>query len=120
MACGRVIDHLIYPASNTPTQPLQPRSVVTGDMNAHHPWWNTPEDGLNERGSARIIDLLFTHKLDLINTPGCGTHMQFSRSKETALDLTFSTPDMRDKVIDWRVDTTSHAGSDHYPIRFEV
>ena len=82
---------------NTP----QPQTVLTGDMNAHHPWWNTtrkPQRGNNLVAWAEMNDVI------LLNEPDIRTYMSRSHNTQSVLDLIFITPDLDEFVINWAID----------------
>lgn len=89
-------------------------SIVLGDFNSHHPWWDpyNPETPNSER----LVEWLDSNKLTLKNNIGEGTFFRPNLRRESVLDLTFSTGDIQDKILDWQ--TLKDIGSDHYGILF--
>jgi hypothetical protein len=59
------------------------RTLVCGDFNAHHHWWNS------ERAEGHI------------NTPDVPTFYRANLARASVIDLAFATMDMREEVRDW-------------------
>lgn len=98
------------------SQTLYSKSVILGDFNTHHPWWDplahtTP-------GADQLVDWLEQQDLALLNTPGTGTFFRPNLARESVLDLTFATSAIASKIQDWQV--LPDLGSDHYGLLFTV
>jgi len=95
---------------------LDPNSIILGDFNTHHPWW----DPLN-RASPRAVDLvhwLEARNLLLVNTPGTSTFFRPNLERPSVLDLTFVSNTIANRVEDWQ--TLPDLGSNHLGILFSV
>src|SRR5690606_11475446 len=110
---NRVIDRILLPNSHT----LPPRTIVTGDFNAHHPWWNSSRP---PRNADSVIAFTKRLSLDLLNIPDTPTYVLRNGKGTSVLDLTFLTPDLHNLVDDWCVDEEAITGSDHLPVRFNI
>lgn len=97
-------------------QPLFSNTLLLGDFNTHHPWWDPftkPSLGAND-----LVDWLEVNDLVLINTPGTGTYFRPGLVRESVLDLTLVTSSLASRIIDWQV--LPDLGSDHFRILFTV
>jgi Endonuclease-reverse transcriptase len=89
----RTLERALYPL-----QQLHPNSILLGDFNTHHPWW----DPLANRSTSanNLVEWLENHNLELINTPGIGTFFRPHLEKESVLDLTFATSYLASRIED--------------------
>lgn len=96
--------------------PLYKDSIVLGDFNTHHPWW----DPLHEKSTSAdtLVEWITDNNLFLLNTPGTGTFYRPHMEQPTVIDLTLNTSSLVDKIQDWQ--TTPDLGSDHIGILFNV
>lgn len=82
------------------------------DSNAHHVEWGNSTN--NPRGLELLDEItqqrLFIHNDRMITFIGRGT--------STAVDLTISSFNLKEKVMDWKVNHDLHLLSDHLPITF--
>lgn len=96
---------------------LPSRTIITGDFNAHHPWWNSSRA---PRNADSVITFARRLDLDLINVPDTPTYVLRNGQGTSVLDLTFITTDLHKYVDDWCVDEEALTGSDHLPVRFTI
>jgi hypothetical protein len=83
------------PRSLTPL-PLPCRCMITGDLNAHHPLWNS-----HVRRPARadeLVELIEDHQWQLVNVPDVPTHHYRNGTGSSVLDLTLAAPSMAREV----------------------
>jgi hypothetical protein len=76
--------------------PLQPNTILLGDFNTHHPWWDplakpTP-------GADQLIEWLEQYHLNLLNTPGISTFFRPHLARESVLDLSFATSSAANRI----------------------
>ena len=97
-------------------QPLYPNTILLGDFNTHHPWW----DPLAQKtpGADQFIEWLEQHDLELLNSPGTGTFFRPNLTRESVLDLSFTISSLANRIQDWQV--LPDLGSDHYGILFSI
>ena len=76
----RTIERMLLPRN------LPRASLVLGDFNTHHPWWD-PLCPVTSPGAERLIEWTEDQHLELINTPGTGTFFRPHMSRESVLDL---------------------------------
>jgi exonuclease III len=86
-------------------------SIVCGDFNAHHSWWNSHASSLRAEA---LVDWCNTHDLELLNLPD---RVIFFRKKqetvvESTIDLTFVSPAIQELDPSWYISEDS-SGSDH-------
>jgi exonuclease III len=91
-----------------------PRTIISGDFNAHHPLWNSSKRPLR---ADRVMHLLDEQNFHLLNTPDIPTF--FNGRSESVIDLTLVSNDIMDKVRNWSVleETTS---SDHMVVCIDI
>jgi hypothetical protein len=96
--------------------PLSQNSIILGDFNIHHPWW----DPLARKSPLAddLVEWITVNNLLLLNTPGAGTFFRPNMSRPTVIDLTLCTSPLLDRVQDWQI--LPDLGSDHYGIRFNI
>ncbi len=95
---------------------LEANTVILGDFNTHHPWWDplVPQS----TNSSYLIDIIERYSLNLLNTPGEGTFYRPNMSIPSVLDLTFATQGIVDKIQDWQI--IPDLGSDHFGVLFTI
>ena len=98
--------------------PLPQHTIIAGDFNAHHQWWNyavkTPK-----RAEA-IIHWTDTNNLQLLNQEDTPTYHYRNGTGTSILDLTFAPPTTTESITSWAVDDEATTGSDHEVIRFDL
>jgi hypothetical protein len=96
--------------------PLYQNSIILGDFNTHHPWW----DPLARKSAWAddLVEWITDNNLLLLNTPGTGTFYRPNMARPTVIDLTLSTSSLLDRVQDWQ--TIPDLGSDHFGILFNI
>jgi ribonuclease HI len=99
------------------TKEFPPRTIITGDMNAHHPWWNS---AANQMRSDALVTWMEDHDYALRNEPDEPTYYSRTGRSQSVIDLTFTSPEVDIDVINWAIDDEAHTGSDHLPIRFDI
>jgi Endonuclease-reverse transcriptase len=102
----RVLTHITLPE----------RTILAGDFNAHHPWWNS--NTKREIRHQPLISILEKGNFDLINEEDTPTFHYNQGS--SVLDLVFSSPSLTPSIINWAVDDENPTTSDHELIRFEI
>ena len=93
-------------------------SILCGDFNAHHSLWNSAVQQ-QIRGDV-LVEWFRANKCDLVNQPDIPTYNYRQGTGSSILDLTLTTEDLFDRVVDWTVDEDAHTGSDHEVVRFTL
>ncbi|KYN22667.1 hypothetical protein ALC57_04928 [Trachymyrmex cornetzi] len=91
------------------------RSILLGDLNAHHPMWSGSRTNSAGRVLGRCID---DYSLVVLNPPSSPTHISFSPPSSSTIDLAIASPHISpfcDTFI-----LPDLLGSDHYPIVVRV
>jgi hypothetical protein len=96
---------------------LQPDSIIAGDFNTHHPWWD-PLTTTTSSNAELLVDWIEESNLSLLNTPGQGTFYRPNLQRPSVLDLTLATASLADRIVDWQV--LPDLGSDHFGILFTI
>jgi hypothetical protein len=94
---------------------LSHETLIVGDFNAHHNWWNSSIT--NSVRASSLISWLNLYNFDLINEPDIQT---CSRSANSIIDLSFATQKLYSLISDWCIDESNATGSDHELIRFYI
>lgn len=98
--------------------PIPDRCIIAGDMNAHHPLWNSAVR--SPKRAQELVSLMEENNLVLLNKMDKPTY-HFRTGKGTSvLDLCFVTPCLEDVAVNWAVDKNACTGSDHETIRFQL
>ena len=97
---------------------LPPSSLLLGDFNIHHPWWDPLSLATPTASADNFQEWLEDHQFSLLNTPGTGTFFRPNMEQESVLDLSFATQDLVARVEDWTIHPD--IGSDHYAISFTI
>ena len=95
---------------------LQPNSLLLGDFNTHHPWWDPLAKP--STGADKLVDWFENQDLALLNTPGIGTFFRPNLARESVLDLTLASSSLANRIEDWQV--LPDLGSDHFGLLFTV
>jgi hypothetical protein len=107
---GRTLERVLYPRT------LFPSSIILGDFNTHHPWWD-PLAPVST-GANTLVEWIETQQLALQNDPGKGTFFRSNMERESVIDLTLTTSPLASRVQDWQV--LPDLGSDHFGILFSI
>ncbi|CAH1963612.1 unnamed protein product [Acanthoscelides obtectus] len=91
---------------------LNNTGIIGGDFNAHHNIWGSYKT--NQKGH-QIADILSDIDIILLNT---GQPTRFSQNNNSAIDLTFSSPNLAIQCTWYTLGDTM--GSDHFPIIIEI
>src|SRR5437588_5329827 len=95
---------------------LPERTILSGNFNAHHLWWNW-----KARRALRhetLINILENGDFDLINEEDTPNYHDSNGS--SVLDLTFTSPQITDLLSNWAVDEDNPTSSDHEMIKYEI
>jgi hypothetical protein len=96
---------------------LNGNSILAGDFNAHHPWWNSEATPTR---TEKLLPFLTDNHMDLVNIPDVPTYHHRQNTGDSVIDLVFATDNISDRVLDWAVDDTTHTGSDHEILRYTL
>lgn len=77
------------------------RSILTGDMNAHHPWWNAQTK--SQIDHLQLLQIREAHDFDLTNTPDETTYDYRTGKGISVMNITFTTPDNTTIVCNWAI-----------------
>jgi hypothetical protein len=97
---------------------LPPRCIITGDLNAHHPLWNSRVR--RQTRADELVVLIEEHGWHLVNVPDVPTHHYRKGMGSSVLDLTIAAPAVAREVTNWAIDEDNARGSDHEVIRFQI
>lgn len=86
-------------------------TLLIGDFNTHHPWWEPSCDKTTARAD-KLEDWLDEEEFFLLNKPGKATFSRKNTKKTSVLDLAFVTESLSEQTDGWKVNTAF--GSDHY------
>jgi Endonuclease-reverse transcriptase len=91
-------------------------SIIAGDFNAHHSWWNSQI--INSIRAEELVDWCLSYNLELINEPDLYTFHRIHGDsiRKSVIDLTFTTAEMAGKITDWYINSSS--GLDYKIIQF--
>jgi hypothetical protein len=93
-------------------------SIVAGDFNAHHSWWNSSIQ--HPLRTEKLLPWLTDNQLELINEPDVPTYHHRQNDGTSILDLTFATSQLSTMVMEWATDEEAACGSDHEVVRFSI
>ena len=77
-----------------------PKTILLGDFNMHHPRWEPESNGSHE--SDLFVEWLDGLNMELINNPGQGTFFRSHMMKPTVIDLTFASTSITNQIVDWQ------------------
>lgn len=98
------------------TRTIEPCSILLGDFNMHHPWWDPL--AIASPAATQLVNWLEDNGLALLNSPGTGTFFRPHMARETVLDLTLATSSIANRIEDWQI--IPDLGSDHSGVLFTV
>ncbi|KAF2136086.1 uncharacterized protein K452DRAFT_212214, partial [Aplosporella prunicola CBS 121167] len=90
-------------------------SLIVGDFNCHHPWWD-PGCSTSQEGN-RLLDWIESNNLTLLNNPGEATRFR-QGNRASVIDLTLASNSISNRIQDWQI--LEDIGSDHRPILFSI
>ena len=104
---------------------LSANSIICGDFNAHHAWWNFRISSLIRTNS--LIDWLTKFQCELINisdeitfSKQCSMKNDQNRTSTLIIDLTFATSHMINKITEWSINENAATESDHEIVEFSI
>jgi hypothetical protein len=97
---------------------LPQRCIITGDLNAHHPLWNSRVRYPTRANE--LVTLIEEHGWHLANTPDTPTYHYRTGTGSSVLDLTLTAPAVAREVSNWAVDEENPTGSDHEVVLFQI
>jgi ribonuclease HI len=98
------------------TQVITRKTIVAGDMNAHHPEWNTA-GRTTRRNAGAVLSLIEDYGMAIANTTEATRYPDGERGSPSNLDLQLTTGDI--EVTNWAV-TEEETVSDHAVIIFDI
>src|SRR6266487_1058313 len=97
----------------------QKYSIICGDFNAHHSWWNL--DVSNPIRANELVQWLNQHQFELLNEPDIPTFYRQNMRNISIIDLAFATKALnQSKSIFWQIDENVNTESDHEVILFSI
>jgi exonuclease III len=101
-------------------QTLKPekRSIICGDFNAHHSWWNSRIS--NPIRCLELIPWLERFNFELKNIEDLATFHRSNTENTSVIDLTFATTAIESEIDNWYIDEEAYTGSDHEVIRISI
>ena len=95
---------------------LASNTIILGDFNTHHPWWDPLRP--HSQNSVYLMDIIERYSLNLLNTPGDGTFYRPYIAFPSVIDLGFATNSVLNQVQDWQV--IPDLGSDYFGVCFTI
>src|SRR5215469_14137070 len=93
-------------------------SILGGDFNAHHPWWNSTIS--SPIRAEALIQWLQRHMFELISQPDQSTFYRQGMESLSVIDLVFVSQGLMRKHIDWEIDQETASGSDHEILLYSI
>jgi hypothetical protein len=95
--------------------------IVAGDFNCHHPMWNPPAYLRHDEAADELVNLANDLGLTLLTPPGTVTYPQNQDDNAqthggTAIDLTWASAALSQKLLKCQVAENHDQGSDHLPL----
>ena len=104
---------------------LSANSIICDNFNAHHAWWNFRIFSSIRTNS--LIDWLTKFQCELMNISNeiifsrqCIMKNDQNRTWILIIDLTFATPHMINKIMNWSINKNVFTESDHEIIKFSI
>jgi endonuclease/exonuclease/phosphatase (EEP) superfamily protein YafD len=95
---------------------LEPNSILLGDFNTHHPWWDPL--ARKSANADKLVEWIEEKGLELANQPGEATFFRPNLVRESVLDLTLTTRSLASYIENWQV--LRDIGSDHFGVLFTI
>src|SRR5215469_12605195 len=93
-------------------------SILGGDFNAHHPWWNSTISSPTR--AEALTQWLQRFNFDLISQPDQSTFYRKGITSLSVIDLVFVSQGLISKHIDWEIDQEVASGSDHEILLYSI
>ena len=102
--------------------PLQKPTLLVGDFNLHHYWWNSAVQDNQAEKATPLVNWLNSKRAKLLNDSNTiaqkgGTFYRSNLKSTSVIDLAFEIGFKRTKWLDW--DYLDSSGSDHEVITFK-
>ena len=99
---------------------LSKETLIAGDFNAHHNWWNSSIT--NSIRADSLITWLNSYNCELINESDIATFYRKNdnSTSSSVIDLAFTTQKLSEDISDWYIDESNASDSDHEIIRFNI
>lgn len=91
--------------------------ILLGDFNLHHPSWNNPGRFSYHREADELITMTLNKEMESALPNGAVTWR--ARKAESAIDLIFVTPGVKETMLSCQVRPELQHGSDHLPVYTE-
>jgi hypothetical protein len=95
---------------------LQPSTILLGDFNTHHPWWDLLAK--TSPNAETLVNWIENQQLELLNSPGVGTFFRPNLARKSVLDLSLVSGNLVELIDDRQV--SPDLGSDHFGILFTI
>lgn len=95
------------------------KCVIGGDFNGWHPIWGSAKT--NKRGNS-IVEIMYSNDMFCCNT-GCTPTFEtvtHGRDRSSIIDLTWTSPDLIDDIVEWRVNLEACASSQHNAVEYTL
>lgn len=96
---------------------LHRNTLLIGDFNTHHPWWNPYIDKPNQEAED-LVEWIEDNNLGLLNKPGVATFLRTNLTNPSILDLAFASETVSQRCINFKV--SSKIASDHWGLQLEI
>jgi hypothetical protein len=93
-------------------------SIIGGDFNAHHSWWNSSISTPVRAQS--LIEWLEKHRFDLLSQPDQPTFYRRGMTSRSVIDLVFTSIGLQSKYIEWEINQELASGSDHEILLYSI
>jgi ribonuclease HI len=93
-------------------------TILGGDFNAHHPWWNSSVDTPLRAGT--LVNWLAKYRFDLLNQPDQPTFSRTGMTSTSVIDLVFTSIGLQNRYIEWEINQETASGSDHEILLYSI
>lgn len=92
-------------------------TIVMGDFNSHHLWWNPAIDTPNQEAD-ELVEWIEDNNLSLLNKPGEITFIRPNTTTLSILDLALVSQEISDRVQSFRINNA--IASDHWGLQLHL
>ena len=99
------------------TQDIHTNTILCGDFNSHHPWWN-PRVEDPDKEAQQLVEWIENRDFELLNKPGEATFLRTNAIRPSVIDLAFTSRAVANKITGFNIN--HDIISDHHALQITI